>query len=177
MLSHPCNFYCGQSRCLLQLKCTLITLNWLFELNMSMNLAKVFQHGATPLPPPRIGILARIALNDSDSTVGRRSMFLTRYLAINVFSSDLVTCCWPEKSSVACFNRVDPSPSLELTLAAFGLGVGLAAATNVGLVCVDVRCFIRLELLEAADVDKIIFPGHSVYDTYTFLALISRREK
>ena len=62
-----------------------------------------------------------------------------------------------EKSSVACFNRVAPSPSLELTLSAFGLGVGLAAAAaSVVLACVDVRGFIRFELLEA-DVDKVFF--------------------
>ena len=81
------------------------------------------------------------------------------------------------KSSVVCF-RVSPFPSLELTLAAFGLGVGLAAAaaTSVIFAWVDVRCFIRFELLEA-DVDKVFFHGHSVHDTNTFLPLISMSEK
>ena len=61
---------------------------------------------------------------------------------------------------------MSPFPSLELTLAAFGLGVGLAAAaaTSVMFAWVDVRCFIRFELL-VADVDKVFFPGHSVHDT------------
>jgi len=39
-----------------------------------------------------------------------------------------------------------------------------AAATSVMLACVDVRCFIRFELLEA-DVDNVFFPGHSVNGT------------
>ena len=85
-------------------------------------------------------------------------MFSTAYPTISVFSLGGHLLLTPNMERCLFYQ----SGSISLA-GCCGLGVGLAAAaTSVVLAGVDVRCFIGFQLLEA-DVDKVLFPGHSVH--------------